>query len=62
MGIIKTIGRDDIAQIYMSLLDSDDLLTLSPISKQTIIKAAHIRSSNRSIKLPDALHLATAIM
>lgn len=54
------LGRNDITQIYTELLENNDLLTVSSIDKQVIIQAAHIRSNNRSLKLPDALHLATA--
>lgn len=44
--------------IYVSILG----IKICPIDKQTIYKAATIRSSYRSFKSIDALHLATACM
>ena len=46
---------------YRELLTDQSKLTLVPISRHTLIEAAGLRAST-SVKLPDAIHMATALL
>ena len=45
---------------YLELIASRPGLDVVPVSRNMIILAAHIRSADKTIRLPDAIHLATA--
>jgi predicted nucleic acid-binding protein len=53
------LGRADLMEIYLSLLQNRRSLTVVPLSREILIEAARLRAIAR-IKLPDALHAATA--
>lgn len=59
--LVKPIRDGDIAaqQTCQSLLLDNPRLTVKPITRQTLIESAHLRATT-TLKLPDALHLATA--
>lgn len=54
------MGRDDVVQQYLSLLQNRDFFTVLPISRIILIEAAKLRATMQ-LKLPDALHVATAL-
>lgn len=47
-------------EVYKQTLQSSDFLTICPIDRGILIQAADIRASCQ-LKLPDAIHVATAI-
>jgi len=49
-----------IQQTYRSFLTSTATLVVSPVSRDILEEAAQLRA-NTKLKLPDAIHLATAI-
>jgi predicted nucleic acid-binding protein len=52
-------GRLAIASAYRGLLHSDGFL-LSPVTRQVILAAAELRARHR-LRLPDAIHVSTAM-
>lgn len=52
-------GRPDIATLYEELLTSSTWLTVLPVSRNILMDAARLRSQFR-MRLPDAIHVATA--
>ena len=56
------LNQDALVSTYIDLLEPGDRRGLSvvPIGKEVLILAAHIRKDDKSIKLPDAIHRATA--
>lgn len=60
--LIKPLGtgRDDVAAIYEELLQSSEHLNVVPIDRAILMSAARHRA-RLGIKLPDAIHVATAI-
>lgn len=53
-------GRDDVATVYEELLQSSEHLNVVPIDRAIPLSAARHRAS-LGIKLPDAIHVATAM-
>ena len=49
-----------VVQAYQSILQSSDNVKILPISRQILESAAKLRATTR-LKLPDAIHLATAL-
>jgi predicted nucleic acid-binding protein len=61
--LVAPIRDDDMQRhdLYQGFLqDIPNLMTIVPISRQILIRAALIRARQVAIKLPDAIHLATA--
>ncbi|MHB1111142.1 MAG: type II toxin-antitoxin system VapC family toxin [Devosia sp.] len=54
------LNSGPVAAAYTGLLEGSDALRVSPITRSILILAAHWRAATASIKLPDAIHLATA--
>ena len=54
------LGRSDLAETYQSVLQPRPHLFVVPVSRKVLVEAAQIRSSTR-LKLPDAIHAATAL-
>jgi predicted nucleic acid-binding protein len=52
--------QDKVVATYLELIDPRPGLDVMPISRRIIILAAQKRAADKSLKLPDALHLATA--
>ncbi len=46
--------------IYQTILKTSDILQVVPVSRQVLLEAAKLRATSR-LKLPDAIHLATAL-
>lgn len=53
------LGQDTIVTTYLELLRSGDRMSVVPVDRDVLILAARWRK-DRSVKLPDAIHLATA--
>jgi len=53
-------GDKELAARYQDIVTSSDELSVSPVDRKTLIEAAMLRSFSRSLKLPDAIHVATA--
>lgn len=60
--LVAPIQREDVAQqeICKQFIRNTETLSVLPISQDILIEAAKVRART-SIKLPDAIHLATAI-
>jgi predicted nucleic acid-binding protein len=61
--LVKPIRDGDLAaqQTCQEMLLSNPRLTLTPISRQTLIESARLRAGS-TLKLPDAMHFATATL
>jgi predicted nucleic acid-binding protein len=53
-------GREDLASIYIDLIRDRPQLTVNAITREILIEAARLRSEVRTLRLPDAIHHATA--
>lgn len=60
--LVKPLEENDENRIttYQSVLTSAAGFEVAAVSRSVLIEAARIRGARRSIKLPDAIHLATA--
>ena len=54
-------GNQELQDLYKSTLQDSDSLRVIPISRQILIKGAELRAINNVLRLPDAIHAATAI-
>jgi predicted nucleic acid-binding protein len=54
------LGRSEVAEAYRDLLIDRPSLSVVPITREVLVEAARLRASTR-IKLPDAIHAATAL-
>jgi predicted nucleic acid-binding protein len=54
------LGKAEIADAYLDLLKDRRSLAVVPIRRELLIEAARLRALSR-IKLPDAIHAATAL-
>jgi predicted nucleic acid-binding protein len=53
-------ARDELASLYVGLLLEQGLFELKPVSRDVLLSTVGLRRTVR-LKLPDAIHLATAI-
>jgi len=53
-------GATDLAAGYEQMIISSDALEVFPVSRQVLVSAAGVRARRSSVKLPDAIHIATA--
>jgi len=53
--------RDSIVTVYNDCIKNSAYLAVADISRNVLAEAAKIRASSPSIKLPDAIHISTAI-
>src|ERR1700712_3224505 len=53
-------GETELISPYKRLFAGGSILESIPITQPLLIRAAEVRTDRRSIKLPDAIHLATA--
>jgi predicted nucleic acid-binding protein len=53
-------GDEELAGHYHDIVSSDDGLDVAPVDRNVLIEAAMLRSFSRTLKLPDAIHVATA--
>jgi len=54
------LGLSEIADAYRSFLKDHRFLTIGPVTREVLVEAARLRALSR-IKLPDAIHAATAL-
>lgn len=62
--LAKPLMDDNTAleNLYLEVFQSSLSLRLVPISRQILIEAARLRAKSKILKLPDAIHFATARM
>ena len=60
--LVKPIADDNqsLQDIYKSAIQNSTDLRIVPISRSILIQAAQLRATHTALKLPDAIHLATA--
>ena len=54
------IGATDLAAGYEKMITSTQRFEVLPVSREILVSAAGVRARRSSIKLPDAIHIATA--
>lgn len=50
----------DLVQSYQDIISSADCLEVPAVTRQVLLEAAMLRSMRRSLRLPDAIHVASA--
>lgn len=62
--LVKPMRDQDIARqtTYRQFLSSRPNLRVIPVQRAILIEAARQRATNNSLKLPDAIHAATAVI
>ena len=60
--LVKPFADDDThsQENYVQSLSSSEFLTVEPVTKEVLIKAAQLRAELKN-KLPDSIHLASAV-
>lgn len=53
-------GDEVLAKDYNEVIAPGDALSIVPVDRKTLIEAANLRAMRRSLRLPDAIHVATA--
>lgn len=54
-------GRDDLIDQYDNWIVRSDWLEVGPVNREALWYAAVLRSNYKGLKLPDAIHISTAI-
>lgn len=54
-------GEAELISMYERLFWEDRIIDAVPIGREVLDEAAHIRAGHLSVRLPDAIHLATAV-
>ena len=54
-------NQHELERIYLDTLQSSETLTVAPVSREVLTSAARLRAQYPSLKLPDAIHAATAL-
>ncbi|MFK8253797.1 type II toxin-antitoxin system VapC family toxin [Ancylobacter terrae] len=54
------LGDQKLAESYQSIVAPNPLFEVSPVTRDRLVEAATVRARRPSIKLPDAIHIATA--
>jgi predicted nucleic acid-binding protein len=54
-------GLARLQQTYLDTLQSGPTLTVAPITRAILVDAARLRAQQPALKLPDAIHAATAL-
>jgi predicted nucleic acid-binding protein len=50
----------ELINVYDNWMITNSYLEVVPIARDLLFKAAHLRANDKSLKLPDAIHLTTA--
>lgn len=60
--LVKPIerGATELATVYQTTIVAGPNFEMSSVDRDILVRAARIRASRASIKLPDAIHIATA--
>lgn len=61
--LVKPIraGDDRLRNFYQHRLTSSPTLEVAPVSRSVLLMAAQLRAQRSALKLPDAIHAATAL-
>lgn len=54
--------QDDLVRAYREFLSGTGDIAVQPIDAGIVDRAAELRARHRALRLPDALHLATAVL
>jgi predicted nucleic acid-binding protein len=54
------MNDDGLAEAYRSMISGTAVLDVKPVDRETLVEAAWIRSRRKAVRLPDAIHLASA--
>ncbi len=54
-------NRQELERIYLDNLQTSATLTVAPVSREVLMSAARLRAQYPPLKLPDAIHAATAL-
>ncbi len=54
--------QDELAGVYRELLSGTHDIAVIPVDESIADQAAELRAGHQSLRLPDALHLATAVL
>lgn len=54
-------GDEGLVHAYEQIVRSSDGFDVIPIARDVLIQAARLRAGHRSLRLPDAVHLASAL-
>ena len=54
--------QDDLVRAYRELLSGTQDIAVQPVDAGIVDRAAALRAAHRALRLPDALHLATALL
>lgn len=54
-------NQHELELIYLDTLQTSETLTVAPVSREVLTSAARLRAQYPSLKLPDAIHAATAL-
>lgn len=55
-----SLNQPHLQQLYVDTLQSSATLTMAPITREILIEAARLRANHASLKLADAVHVATS--
>jgi predicted nucleic acid-binding protein len=55
------LGRDDLVRTYDNATIANEVIEVVPVVREILRDAARLRSQEKSLKLPDAIHLTTAL-
>lgn len=53
-------NKKDLVRVYREAISSNQYLTIAPINDNVLISSANVRAKS-GLKLPDAIHAATAL-
>lgn len=54
-------GKKALASYYSDVLSENEWLHVCPVTKPVLVSAAGLRADRKGLRLPDAIHLATAL-
>ena len=55
-----SLGQTDLSDLYEKLLSGRNYIGVVPVTRSILIDAAKLRAGHSNVRLPDAIHLATA--
>ena len=56
-----SLGQASLASFYVDLLSQSGPLKVAPVTREVLLEAASLRGKTPTLKLPDAVHIATAL-
>jgi predicted nucleic acid-binding protein len=55
------LGSELLVEIYTGLIQTGGALSVTHVTRSILVKSAQIRAADRTVRLPDAIHIATAL-